>query len=91
MNKVIIEFIKTNWFYPWTKAFSSKRFQVIFTITLILLVVSIYSMSSFLLFIESRPGAKLNEDPILSLINPIQLNWTIFALEYFSQIGRAHV
>ncbi|MCX8106238.1 MAG: phosphatase PAP2 family protein [Ignavibacterium album] len=60
-----------------------KRFELIST--LILLSVVLFSLTRFLIFIESRNGFSF-EDPLLKLFEPIDLTWLTFTLIYGSII-----
>jgi len=65
----------------WSYALRDRRFRVECAITLPLLVASLIGLSSFLEFVEERPGVVLN-DPILALISPSNFTWLTFALIY---------
>ncbi len=69
----------------WKNFVSNKRNRFEFILTIIVLTALLISFSQFLLFIEERPGAVLN-DPILNIFSPINLSWLTFALIYLSLI-----
>jgi hypothetical protein len=67
----------------WKEFLKSKNNKIELVITLILLVIVLASLANFLNFVEARQGVVLS-DPILSVFNPIDLTWLIFALIYSS-------
>ena len=69
----------------WLPLLKSSKFRIQFLITLILLIVSLFSYRRFLDFAEARPGVII-PDPILQLYNPIDLTWLIFGIIYLCLI-----
>lgn len=69
----------------WKEFIKGKRNRVELVVTLILLAIILTSFTSFLNFVQSRNGVVL-PDPILSLFNPVDLTWFIFAFIYISLI-----
>lgn len=65
----------------WLPLFRSSKFRIQFFITILLLIVSLFSYRRFLDFAEARPGVVIH-DPILSFFNPIDLTWLIFGVIY---------
>lgn len=59
------------------------RLELIFTV--ILLAVTLFSLTHFLDYVQTRQGVVL-PDPILALFKPVNLTWLIFGLIYFSLI-----
>lgn len=70
----------------WNNAFKNKRFKVEFFITFILLALVLFTLASFLNFIETRNGVRL-DDPLLKLFEPVDLTWLTFGLIYISLIA----
>ena len=50
-------------------------------LTLLLLGITLFLFSRFVMWVESRPGVAL-DDPFLALFSPIDLTWPIFAVIY---------
>ena len=69
----------------WKEFIKGKRNRIELAATLILLAVILTLLTNFLNFVESRNGVVL-PDPILSLFNPVDLTWLIFAFIYISLI-----
>jgi len=69
----------------WKEFLKTKNNRIELIITIILLAVVLTSLANFLNFVEARQGVVL-QDPILTLFNPINLTWLIFALIYGSLI-----
>ncbi len=69
----------------WKEFIKGKRNRIELAATLILLAVVLTLLTNFLNFAESRNGVVL-PDPILSLFNPVDLTWLIFAFIYISLI-----
>lgn len=69
----------------WKEFISSKQKRFELISTLILLSVVLFSLTRFLIFIESRNGFSF-EDPLLKLFEPIDLTWLTFTLIYGSII-----
>ena len=61
--------------------FSEKRNVYKFILTLIVLALSLYFFSRFLIFNENRPGVVL-DDPVLKWFDAVNLNIIIFILIY---------
>lgn len=61
--------------------FSEKRNVYKFILTLIVLALSLYFFSRFLIFNENRPGVVL-DDPVLRWFDAVNLNIIIFILIY---------
>lgn len=74
---------KTNFISNWKKLFSSRSKTIEFLITVILLVLVVFSFSRYLIFNETRPGA-LIDDPVLKYFNAIDLNSLLFFTIYSS-------
>ncbi|MCE1165584.1 MAG: hypothetical protein LWX07_09315 [Bacteroidetes bacterium] len=73
--------IKDNW-----GIFLNKKSNVYLLIwTLIVLAISVFALSRFIVFAESRNGAVLN-DPVFTWFNAIELNIPIFTFIYGSLI-----
>lgn len=71
------------WIKRWKEFLSHKRLRAEFLITVVLLVVVVYSFSRYLLFNETRAGAII-EDPIQKYFDAIDLNVLIFFAIYSS-------
>ena len=67
----------------WKKFFYDPASRKEFIITVVLLVLTVYSFSRYLLFNESRPGVIL-DDPLLRYFDAIDLNPLIFFAIYSS-------
>lgn len=65
----------------WSRAWSDRRFRWEFAFTLCLAGAALASLSTFLEFVEDRPGVVLL-DPFVNRIAPAQLTWLTFALIY---------
>lgn len=74
---------KTNFIYNWKKLFSSRSKTIEFLITVILLVLVVFSFSRYLIFNETRPGAVI-DDPVLKYFIAIDLNSLLFFTIYSS-------
>lgn len=70
----------------WSNFFNTRRNKIIFAITVLILPLSLFLFSKFLLYIEARNGVVLN-DPLFSYFNAIDVNNFIFILIYSSIIG----
>ncbi len=70
----------------WKEYFKEKNAGVKFVITLVVLVLCLYSLSRFIVFVETRQGAVL-DDPVFHWFKAVDLNIVIFALIYGSLIG----
>ena len=69
----------------WKSYLSVKSFKIQLFVSLAGLIILLAGLTRFLLFVENREGAVLN-DPILSLFSPIDVTWLIFSIIYFSVI-----
>lgn len=69
----------------WNEYFKQKNAGVILIITVVILVVCVYTLSRFLINVEERAGVILN-DPIFHYFNAVDLNIPIFTLIYASLI-----
>jgi len=69
----------------WNEFIGNKKHRIEFFVTIILLAVTLFLLTHFLDYVESRQGMVL-PDPVLSLFNPINLTWLIFGLIYCSLI-----
>lgn len=65
----------------WKDFFSEKHNVYGFLFTLVVLVLSLYFFSRFLIFNENRPGVVL-DDPLFNLFDAVNLNILIFVLIY---------
>ncbi|MFN3871822.1 MAG: phosphatase PAP2-related protein [Ignavibacterium sp.] len=69
----------------WKEFISSKQNRVELISTLVFLSVVLFTLTRFLLYVESRNGFSF-EDPLLKLFEPIDLTWLTFTLIYGSII-----
>jgi hypothetical protein len=69
----------------WLPLLKSTKFRFQFLITILLLIIFLFSYRRFLDFAEARPGVVI-PDPILQLYNPIDLTWLIFGIIYLCLI-----
>jgi hypothetical protein len=67
----------------WKEYFKQENAGVLFFATIIILIVCLFSLSRFIVFVESRPGVVL-DDPLFHLFKAIDLNIPIFAFIYIS-------
>ena len=58
-----------------------KKRRLTLLLTFLVLVGSLILFSRFVMWVETRVGVQL-DDPILSLLTPVDLTWQIFALIY---------
>ncbi len=65
----------------WSGAWAGRGFRAALSVTLGILIATLAGFRTFLDFVESRPGVGLN-DPILSIIPPVDLTWLTFMLIY---------
>jgi hypothetical protein len=65
----------------WKKAWIFKRFRTELFTTLVLFFGTLFLFSRFAKWIELREGVVLN-DPILAMLDPVDLTWFTFALIY---------
>jgi len=73
------------WLDSWKTALRETKFRFLLVITVVLLSVILFYYTRFLDYIETRPGAVL-DDPILAHFNPTDLTWITFSLIYLSVI-----
>lgn len=73
------------YFKRWKTYLNNPVSRVEFTITILLLVITVFSFSRYLLFNEARHGAVL-DDPLLKHFNAIDLNPVLFFAIYSSLI-----
>ncbi len=71
------------WLNRWKEFLSHKRLRYEFILTVLLLVIIVYSFSRYLLFNETRAGAII-DDPIQKYFHAIDLNVPIFFAIYSS-------
>ncbi len=69
----------------WKEFLKTKNNRVEISVTLLVLAIVLIVLANFLNFVEARQGVTLS-DPVLSLFNPIDLTWLIFALIYISLV-----
>jgi len=69
----------------WKEFFSDGVNKVKFFVTLILLPVTLFAFSRFLIFNENRPGVVI-DDPVFYLFDAVNLNIVIFALIYIGLV-----
>ena len=67
----------------WSEFWGSRRGRREFIVSTVVLIASLYALSSFLDFVESRNGTVLN-DPLLALFRPIDVTWLVFLIIYGS-------
>jgi hypothetical protein len=70
----------------WKKEFEEPKFMARFVVSLVALVVVLYSFTHFLGWVEVRAGVTLH-DPILTMIAPRDFTWATFALIYAGVIA----
>lgn len=75
--------INTTYFHRWKKFLSEKTSRYEFILTVLFLVITVFSFSRYLLFNEARHGAIL-DDPILKYFDAIDLNPLLFFAIYSS-------
>ena len=73
------------YFKRWKTYLNNPVSRVEFTVTILLLVITVFSFSRYLLFNETRHGAVL-DDPLLKHFNAIDLNPVLFFAIYSSLI-----
>lgn len=67
----------------WSEFFNNRKLIVEFILSVLLLAFVLFFMSHFLEFVEHRQGVVL-PDPVLKMIQPVNLTWLIFTLIYLS-------
>lgn len=67
----------------WKEFFSLKRNRYEFYFSALFIAAVLFSLTSFLNYVELRQGVILN-DPLLKLFTPVNLTWLIFGLIYIS-------
>ncbi|MBX7041411.1 MAG: phosphatase PAP2 family protein [Ignavibacteria bacterium] len=73
----------TYWVKRWKEFLSHRRLSIEFTVTVILLVLTVYFFSRYLLFNETRAGAVI-DDPLQRHFTAVDLNVPIFFAIYSS-------
>ncbi len=58
-----------------------KKRRLSFFLTLLFLTVALVLFSRFVMWVDTRVGVQL-DDPILTLLSPVDLTWPIFAIIY---------
>jgi len=69
----------------WNAALSKRRFKINLAFTLIFIATSLILLTSFLKYVEMRPGVNL-KDPFLMLFHPVDVTWIIFIAIYSSLV-----
>jgi len=67
----------------WKDLTVNKIFLIESLLTILFLIIILFSLARFLNFVEARSGVII-PDPLLSLINPVDLTWVIFGFIYSS-------
>lgn len=67
--------------FLWKSKFVEKNFRNEFLIVISVLIISLTSLSNFLLYNELRKGSVIN-DPILNLFSPVDVTWITFIIIY---------
>lgn len=70
----------------WKEYFKEKNSAITLAVTIIVLLLCLYSLSRFIVFVETRQGVVL-DDPVFHWFKAMDLNIVIFALIYGSLIG----
>ncbi|TRZ52002.1 hypothetical protein D4R99_03520 [bacterium] len=70
----------------WEEFFGGKHSYTQFILTVVFLVAIVFSLSRFIIFVESRQGVVL-DDPLFHYFKAIELNIPIFTLVYGSLIA----
>jgi len=65
----------------WKNKFSERGFRNEFLIVISILIISLISLSNFLLFNELREG-EVVADPVLNLFSPVNVTWLTFLIIY---------
>lgn len=65
----------------WNAALKNSGFRIQSFVSLAALFLTLGCMARFLSYVESRPGVTL-DDPVLNMIQPINLTWLTFGLIY---------
>ncbi len=69
----------------WDEAWKRPGFKLQFTISLVMLVLTLHAFTRFLVWVEGREGVTL-DDPILRLIEPKDSTWMTFAVIYLALV-----
>ncbi len=69
----------------WKEFLKKPGLKLEFIFTLVILAATLFSLTHFLDYVQTRPGVVL-PDPVLALFKPVNLTWLIFGLIYFSII-----
>jgi hypothetical protein len=67
----------------WRSALEDKRFRIVFFISVITLALTLFFLTQFLEYAESREGF-LFTDPLHGYFKAVDLTWIIFAVIYLS-------
>ena len=67
----------------WKENYKLKSIQYQLLFSVVILAIALYFYSDFLNYVEAREGFSFN-DPVLDLIDPINLTWLIFIAIYVS-------
>jgi hypothetical protein len=65
----------------WRAAFRTRGFRMRVFVTAPVLVVTLFVLTHFLLWVETRPGSVL-DDPLLRMFTPLNVNWVTFLFLY---------
>jgi len=74
---------KLNFISRWKHYLSTPSARLEFIVTVVFLIITVYTLSRYLLFNEARPGAIL-DDPLLKHFEAVNLNPLIFFTIYSS-------
>ncbi len=69
----------------WKEFFAGKEAYTQFILTVVFLIVIVFSLARFIIFVESRQGVVL-DDPLFHFFKAIDLNIPVFILIYGSMI-----
>jgi membrane-associated phospholipid phosphatase len=69
--------------FTWSRSFQEKGFRNEFILSIVVFSVLAHYFLGFLNIVEARQGSVLN-DPVLALLQPIDLTWPIFIIIYSS-------
>lgn len=70
----------------WKEYFKNRNSALTLAVTIMVLLLCLYSLSRFIVFVETRQGVVL-DDPVFHWFKAVDLNIIIFALIYGSLIG----
>lgn len=74
------------WARNWKTEWKNISFRIRLVLTFIILILTISSLTRFLDWVETRPGAVL-PDPILRLFNPQDFTWITFLIIYVAVLA----